>query len=187
MNLLLGVRDIRFVRRRALDAITATQDVPLGVQIGLQAGHSAPILGAKEKDLFFAGDLYVGLSRSERATTRLQTPVRGTAAGRRCAVGRPAEHRPSPASDQGGSIEPRRARARLGVGIPACARPFSCSSACPREACAATRSRRSPAASASWPATSTGTRTVPCATWATSASRGSSMRGGNGLATCRTA
>ena len=30
------------------------------------------------------------------------TPVRGPTAGRRCAVGRPAEHRPSPASDQGG-------------------------------------------------------------------------------------
>lgn len=77
VNLLLGVRDIRFVRRRALDAITATQDVPLGVQIGLQAGHSAPILGAKEKDFFFAGDLYVGLSRSERATTRLRLRSEG--------------------------------------------------------------------------------------------------------------
>ena len=77
VNVLLGVRDIRFVRRRALDAITASQDVPLGVQIGLQAGHSAPILGAKEKDFFFAGDLYVGLSRSERATTRLQLRSEG--------------------------------------------------------------------------------------------------------------
>jgi hypothetical protein len=77
VNVLLGVRDIRFVRRRALDAITASQDVPLGVQIGLQAGHSAPILGAKETDFFFAGDLYVGLSRSERATTRLQLRSEG--------------------------------------------------------------------------------------------------------------
>lgn len=81
VNLLLGVRDIRFVRRRALDAITATQDVPLGVQIGLQAGHSAPILGAQEKDFFFAGDLYVGTSRSERATTRLQLRSEGRLPG----------------------------------------------------------------------------------------------------------
>jgi hypothetical protein len=71
-NLLLGVRDIRFVRRRALDAITASQDVPLGMQLGMQIGRSSPLLGAEEEDYFLSGDLYVGLSRSERATTRLQ-------------------------------------------------------------------------------------------------------------------
>ena len=77
VNVLLGVRDIRFVRRRALDAITASQDVPLGVQIGLQAGRSSPIVGAKEEDIFLAGDLYAGRSRSERATTRLQLRTEG--------------------------------------------------------------------------------------------------------------
>jgi hypothetical protein len=77
VNLLLGVRDIRFVRRRALDAITASQDVPLGVQIGLQAGRSSPIVGAKEEDIFLAGDLYAGRSRSERATTRVQLRTEG--------------------------------------------------------------------------------------------------------------
>ena len=77
LNVLLGVRDIRFDRRRALDAITASQDVPLGVQIGLQAGHSSPMVGAEEEDFFLAGDLYVGLSRSERATTRLQLRTEG--------------------------------------------------------------------------------------------------------------
>ena len=77
VNLLLGVRDIRFVRRRALDAITASQDVPLGVQIGLQAGRSSPIVGAKEEDIFLAGDLYAGRSKSERATTRLQLRTEG--------------------------------------------------------------------------------------------------------------
>ena len=77
LNVLLGVRDIRFVRRRALDAITASQDVPLGVQLGLQAGHSSPMVGAEEEDFFLAGDLYVGLSRSERATTRLQLRTEG--------------------------------------------------------------------------------------------------------------
>jgi hypothetical protein len=77
VNALIGVRDIQFVRRRALDAITATQDVPLGMQIGLQLGRSSPILGAVEDDYFLAGDLYVGLSRSERATTRLQAQMEG--------------------------------------------------------------------------------------------------------------
>jgi hypothetical protein len=83
VNVLLGIRDIQFVRRRALDAITASQDVPLGVQVGLQAGHSSPIVGAKEEDFFLAGDLYAGRSRSERATTRLQL----RAEGRRAAGG----------------------------------------------------------------------------------------------------
>jgi hypothetical protein len=77
VNVLLGVRDIEFVRRRALDAITATQDVPLGVQVGLQIGRSSPILGAVEDDYFLAGDLYAGMSRSERATTRLQMQLEG--------------------------------------------------------------------------------------------------------------
>jgi hypothetical protein len=77
VNALLGVRDIRFVRRRALDAITASQDVPLGVQIGLQAGRSSPIVGAKEEDIVLAGDLYAGRSRSERATTRVQLRTEG--------------------------------------------------------------------------------------------------------------
>ena len=77
VNVLLGIRDIEFVRRRALDAITATQDVPLGVQVGLQIGRSSPILGAVEDDYFVAGDLYAGMSRSERATTRLQMQLQG--------------------------------------------------------------------------------------------------------------
>ena len=77
VNVLLGVRDIQFVRRRALDAITATQDVPLGVQVGMQIGRSSPIFGTVEDDFFLAGDLYVGLSRSERATTRLQMQTQG--------------------------------------------------------------------------------------------------------------
>ena len=77
VNVLLGIRDIEFVRRRALDAITATQDVPLGVQVGLQIGRSSPILGAVEDDYFLAGDLYAGMSRSERATTRLQMQLEG--------------------------------------------------------------------------------------------------------------
>jgi hypothetical protein len=77
VNVLLGVRDIQFVRRRALDAITASQDVPLGVQIGMQAGRSSPMVGAKEEDFFLAGDLYMGRSRSERVTTRLQLRAEG--------------------------------------------------------------------------------------------------------------
>jgi len=77
LNLLLGVRDIRFERRTGLDALTATQDVPLGVQLGMQLGRSSPALGALEKDVFLAGDLYVGLSHSPHTTTRLQIQGEG--------------------------------------------------------------------------------------------------------------
>ena len=77
LNLLLGVRDIQFERRTGLDALTATQDVPLGVQLGMQLGRSMPMLGAAEEDLFLAGDLYVGLSHSPHTTTRLQLQGEG--------------------------------------------------------------------------------------------------------------
>ena len=77
LNLLLGVRDIRFERRTGLDALTATQDVPLGVQLGMQLGRSSPALGAAEKDFFLAGDLYVGISHSPHTTTRLQLQGEG--------------------------------------------------------------------------------------------------------------
>jgi len=77
MNLLLGVRDIRFERRTGLDALTATQDVPLGVQFGMQLGRSLSVLGAAEEDFFLAGDLYVGLSHSPHTTTRLQLQGEG--------------------------------------------------------------------------------------------------------------
>jgi hypothetical protein len=77
INALLGVRDIRFARRAGLDALTAVQDVPLGAQIGVQFGRSTTLLGARDKDLFIAGDVYVGHSRSERATTRLQLQGEG--------------------------------------------------------------------------------------------------------------
>jgi hypothetical protein len=77
LNLLLGVRDIRFERRSGLDALTATQDVPLGVQLGMQLGRSSPMFGAKEEDFFLAGDLYVGLSHSSHTTTRLQLQAEG--------------------------------------------------------------------------------------------------------------
>jgi hypothetical protein len=75
-NLLLGVRDIHFQRRAGYDALTATQDVPLGVQLGTQIGRSMQVLGAREEDFFLAGDLYVGLA-SLNTVTRLQMQGEG--------------------------------------------------------------------------------------------------------------
>ena len=77
LNMLLGVRDIRYERRTGLDALTATQDAPLGAQFGMQLGRSMAMLGAAEEDFFLAGDLYVGLSHSPHTTTRLQLQSEG--------------------------------------------------------------------------------------------------------------
>jgi hypothetical protein len=59
-NVLYGIRDISFVRREGLDALTAMQDVPLGFQLGTQFGRSLTLLGSNEDDIFAAGDLYIG-------------------------------------------------------------------------------------------------------------------------------
>ena len=75
-NMLLGVRDIRFVRRQGLDALTAAQDVPLGFQLGTQFGRSLALLGAREEDIFMAGDLYIGAA-SGIATLRVQARGEG--------------------------------------------------------------------------------------------------------------
>ena len=75
-NMLWGVRNITFVRREGLDALTATQDVPLGFQLGTQFGHSLALLGAREDDIFMAGDLYIGAA-SGIATLRIQAQGEG--------------------------------------------------------------------------------------------------------------
>jgi hypothetical protein len=76
LNALIGLRDIRFVRMEGLDALTAAQDVPLGYQIGGQAGHSVKLLGADSPDVALAGDLYVGAS-VRGSTLRIQLQGEG--------------------------------------------------------------------------------------------------------------
>ena len=58
--MLWGVRDIAFERLAGLDALTATQDVPTGFQLGTMFGRSLSVLGSRDDDIFLAGDLYVG-------------------------------------------------------------------------------------------------------------------------------
>src|SRR5205814_6944567 len=60
LNALWGVRDIGFVRVRGFDALTATQDIPIGFQLGTQFGRSLTALGARDDDIFMSGDVYVG-------------------------------------------------------------------------------------------------------------------------------
>ena len=76
-NALLGFRDITFERVDGLDALTATQDVPIGFQVGTLFGRSMPTPGEREEeDMFVAGDLYVGAS-SGAFTSRLQLQAEG--------------------------------------------------------------------------------------------------------------
>jgi len=54
-----GLRALRFVTVRGFDALTAEQDMGVGVQLNLLAGSSV-LTPAHARDLFFAGDFYAG-------------------------------------------------------------------------------------------------------------------------------
>jgi hypothetical protein len=67
VNLLGGVRFLDYLRVRGFDGLSATQDFPVGVQLGTIVGRSAPPLGAREDDWSMAGELYVGRGTRRRA------------------------------------------------------------------------------------------------------------------------
>lgn len=75
-NVLWGVRDIGFVRVTGFDALTATQDIPVGFQLGTQFGRSLTMLGARDNDVFTSGDLYVGAA-TENSALRVQIQGEG--------------------------------------------------------------------------------------------------------------
>ena len=60
-NVLWGVRDLNFKRRTGYDALTATQDIPAGFQLGTMFGRSLSVLGSRDDDIFMAADLYLGI------------------------------------------------------------------------------------------------------------------------------
>ncbi len=70
-NALLGIRDIQFVQVRGFDALSATQDLPVGFQLGTLFGRSLNFLGSRDNDYFAAGDLYLGWA-NRHAGTRIQ-------------------------------------------------------------------------------------------------------------------
>lgn len=76
VNALWGVRDIDFVRVRGFDALTATQDIPVGFQLGTLFGRSLTVVGAKDDDIFMSADLYVGAA-TQRTAFRLQLQGEG--------------------------------------------------------------------------------------------------------------
>lgn len=60
INALWGVRNIRFRRVAAFDALTAPQDVRVGFQLGTLFGRGLSVLGAKDDDIFVSMDMYAG-------------------------------------------------------------------------------------------------------------------------------
>lgn len=60
VNMLVGVRDLRFVRVSGFDALRAPQDVGRGFQVGVGAGRSLSVLGSQDDDMFYSVDLYAG-------------------------------------------------------------------------------------------------------------------------------
>ena len=76
VNALMGARNLRFVRIDGLDALTASQDVPIGAQVGALAGRGIAFGSARDDDVFVAGDVYVGATRGI-STTRVQVQGEG--------------------------------------------------------------------------------------------------------------
>jgi hypothetical protein len=76
VNALWGVRKVQFLPVTGFDALTGTQDVRRGFQLGTQVGRGLRALGSRENDLFAAGDVYLGLG-SQRSFLRLQGNVEG--------------------------------------------------------------------------------------------------------------
>jgi hypothetical protein len=71
VNALLGVRGIRWMRARGLDALRGTHDVPMGIQLGGLVGRGVELFGASSNDILVAGELYFGVG-NPRLTYRLQ-------------------------------------------------------------------------------------------------------------------
>lgn len=78
LNALVGLRSLSFVQVRGFDALTATQDIPVGIQAGVMVGGglepSSDAAGGRE--IFVAADVYLGQGDSTQAT-RLQLRAQG--------------------------------------------------------------------------------------------------------------
>ena len=76
VNALWGIRDIGFVRVQGFDALSATQDLPIGFQLGTLFGRTLSALGSRDDDIFTAGDLFIGMAGRNNAL-RFQAGAEG--------------------------------------------------------------------------------------------------------------
>jgi hypothetical protein len=61
LNLLWGVRNVRFKRVEGFDALTGEQDVRTGFQLGTLFGRSLSVLGTHDDDIRVSTDIYAGV------------------------------------------------------------------------------------------------------------------------------
>jgi hypothetical protein len=74
INALWGFRSLSFRQMERVDALTATQDIARGVQLGLLFGRSLNVLATADDDVFVASDLYIGAGNGR---TFLRVDARG--------------------------------------------------------------------------------------------------------------
>ena len=112
VNLLLGVRDIRFVRRDGRSTRSPRRRTCRSAcSSARRSAAASTMLGAQEEDFFLAGDLYVGLSRSAARDDAAAAAGRGAARARRRRRGTACS--PRAGSRTSVKVEPRRTSTQL--------------------------------------------------------------------------
>jgi hypothetical protein len=76
VNLLWGLRNLRFMRVTGFDALTGAQDMRVGFQLGTLFGRALPSLGSKDDDVFVSADTYLGIGTT-RSFAALQVQGEG--------------------------------------------------------------------------------------------------------------
>lgn len=77
VNALWGIRDIGFAQVTGFDALTGTQDLAVGFQLGMMFGRSLSVLGSRDDDMFLSADAYVGqVGRNNALRVQVQAEAR---------------------------------------------------------------------------------------------------------------
>ncbi len=77
LNLLLGFRQVNFLRVTGFDALTGVQDVRRGVQIGATIGRGLAVGGSSRDEVHMAVDAYAGVG-TERSFAAVQVLADGS-------------------------------------------------------------------------------------------------------------
>jgi len=77
VNMLLGLRSVRFVRVTGFDALSGPQDLRVGTQLGLTIGHSLPASrGIARNEKYVSANVYFGVG-GQRSYAAVQGDVEG--------------------------------------------------------------------------------------------------------------
>jgi hypothetical protein len=78
INLLAGLRDIRYLRVNGFESLDGNQDMRRGFEIATVLGRGVGLFGGMEKDIFASANIYAGAG-----TPELFAAIEGTIEGRR--------------------------------------------------------------------------------------------------------